>query len=344
MPDDELDRAADDGSLFRAEVLSAQVDRMLTAPRGTALTDKFCVGWLELDKLGAFTPDRFLYPAYEATLRSAMAGETKAFFATVLRDDRDVLDFIRSDWLVLNERMARHYGIPGVVGDSFERVRLPAGSGRGGLLTQASVLCLTSDGLRTKPVTRGKWVLEQMLGTPPPPPPPNAGQLPNIPEFSRLTIRDQLSRHRQVEACAACHARIDPLGFVLEDFDAVGARRAHYVLPDPDLPPRKVTGFESEATLIEWAHEGKRVPVDTTGQLPDGTRLENVEDLRRVLLDRRGLFLRNLAERITVYGLGRRTRFGDRPTVDRLADALARERTLRSLIKNLVQSDLFRTR
>lgn len=343
MPDEELNRLAEDGSLFKPEVISVQVDRMLAGPRGGALTEKFCVGWLELNKLGAFTPDRFLYPTYEQTLQSAMIGETKAFFRIILDNDLDVSNFIRSDWLALNERMARHYGIPGVRHDDFQRVQLPTATGLGGLLTQASILCLTSDGLRTKPVARGKWILEEMLGTPPPPPPPNAGQLPNIPEFSRLTIREQLSRHRQIESCAACHAKIDPLGFVLEDFDAIGCRREHYVVPDPSLPKHVVTGFESETTLIDWAHEGKTIAIDTSGTLSDGTELKNVDDLRQVLLRKKETFLHNLSEKMFVYGMGRRARFSDRPTIDRLAQQLAREHTLRSLIRNLVQSGTFQS-
>ena len=344
LPDDELVRLADDGSLGRPETLRMQVDRMLAAPRSDALVEKFCSGWLELAKVGRFTPDRFAFPNYETTLESAMVGETKAFFRFILRGDLDVADFLRSDWAALNERMARHYGIPGVSHDDFRMVKLPENSRRGGLLTQASILCLTSDGTRTKPVNRGKWVLENILGTPPPPPPPNAGQLPNIPEFSRLPIREQLRRHREIESCAGCHAKIDPIGFVLEQYDAIGSWRETEVVADPTLPKHTVTGYEPESVLIEWAHAGKTLPIDATGNLPDGTRIEGVSGLQSILMKRQDDFLRSLSEKMFGYALGRGLRFGDRPAVDELSKHLAERRTLRSLIQEIVTTAAFQSK
>lgn len=344
MPDDELSALATQGRLHEPDVLRAQVTRMLKAPRVDALTEHFCAEWLELQRVGSFKPDQYLYPTYDLTLQEAMVAETKGFFKTILDRDLDVANFLDSNWAMLNERMARHYGIAGVKHEDFEPTKIPRDSHRGGLLTQASILSMTSDGTRTKPVSRGKWILTNILGTPPNPPPPNAGQLPNIPEFSRLPLREQIRRHREIESCAACHAKIDPLGMVLENYDAIGSWRDAEIVKDPAQPAHSVTGFESDIQLISWAHEGNKVPVDPSTKLFNGEELADGEAFRAYLLQNQVKFHHCLAEKMFTYALGRPARFSDRPTIDSLTASLGKQHTLKGLIADIVLSDAFQSR
>ncbi len=226
-PDRELLELARKGELTRPEVLRSQVERLLRSPRSQRFTENFVGQWLDLRKINATIPDPQLYGDFDGTLLWAMPRETHLFFEEVLRNDLSLLEFVDSDWTMLNERLAKHYGIPGVTGNDLRKVKLPPGSHRGGVMTHASVLKVTADGTRTSPVLRGKWVLERMIGKPPAPPPPDVPSLePDI--RGATTIRQQLDKHRTLPACASCHVHIDPPGFALENFDPIGGWRDYY--------------------------------------------------------------------------------------------------------------------
>lgn len=323
MPDAELFRAAQAGSLRDPAVRAAQVKRMLADPRAAMLAEHFAAQWLELGKVPTFDPNKGLFPAYDAHLEESMIAETKLFFLEVLRAGLPVRNFLHSDFSMLNERLARHYDIAGVTGDAFRRVALPADSHRGGLLAQASVLKLTSDCERTKPVIRGKWVLENILGTPPPPPPPNVNEVePVIPGAAKLTLRERLAKHREDVNCAACHARIDPIGFALENFDATGAWRTSEKLPG----------------------KGKDPAVDASGRLTDGREFSGIDEFRKILLADEAKFHRCLSEKLLIYALGRGMEFSDRAAVAQLAAGLQRDPSLGGLITRIVQSEAFITK
>lgn len=229
LPDDELTALAARGELRKSAVLRAQVERMLGDKRSQRFIDNFTGQWLELRKINATTPDRNLYGEFDDFLLWSMPQETQAFFREMLAKDRSVAEFVHFDWSILNERLARHYGIPGVFGGEMRRVSLPPESHRGGVLTHASILKLTANGTTTSPILRGKWVLEKIIGTPPAPPPPNVGAIePDI--RGATTIRQQLEKHKAIAACATCHKHIDPPGFALESFDVVGGwRQGHRI-------------------------------------------------------------------------------------------------------------------
>ncbi len=245
IPDDELLEAAEQGRLSDPEVLREQTRRMLADERSKALVDNFAGQWLYLRNLDSVTPDGRLFPDFDDNLRQAFRQETELFFESIMREDRSVLDLLRADYTFLNERLAKHYGIPHVYGSRFRRVALDAASKRGGLLRQGSILSVTSYATRTSPVIRGKWILENVLGTPPPPPPPNVPALKENSVSAKLPVRERLAQHRADAACASCHNLIDPVGFALENFDAVG----------------------------RWRDIENGAPVDATGGLPDGTRV-----------------------------------------------------------------------
>ena len=260
IPDDELLDVASAGSLSDGAELERQVRRMLGDPRAAALVQNFAGQWLGLRSVDGLAPDPNLFPEFDENLREALRRETDLFVASHLREDRSVVDLLRADHTFLNERLARHYGIAGVTGNHFRRVSLPD-ERRGGLLGHASVLAVTSYGNRTSPVLRAKWLLENVLGTPPAPPPPD---IPSLPEGGAAageprTVRERLARHRQNAACAICHAPMDPLGFALENFDALGG----------------------------WRTLDAGVPIDASAVLADGTtRFDGPAGLRQVLLDR----------------------------------------------------------
>ncbi len=236
MPDDQLFGFAREGKLASPEVLAAEVRRMLVDPRGRALVDNFAAQWLQVRNLKSLTPDREQFPSFDEPLRDAMFRETELFLAEIIREDRSILDLIDADFTYLNERLARHYGIEGVTGPEFRRVRL-SGTQRGGILSHASVLTVTSNPNRTSPVKRGRWVLEQILGTPPPPPPPDVTPLKEARAAEpAATMRQRMERHRAQASCAVCHNRLDPLGFGLENYDGVGAGASG--MPAPRLTPR----------------------------------------------------------------------------------------------------------
>ncbi|HJZ55251.1 MAG TPA: DUF1592 domain-containing protein [Gemmataceae bacterium] len=317
IPDDELLDAATRGELGRPGEVARQARRMLADPRARALVTNFAAQWLHLRNLDSITPDPRLFPDFDDNLRQAFRRETELLFEEVVREDRSVLDLLKSDHTFLNERLAKHYGIPHVYGPRFRRVALEPGSERGGLLRHGSVLTVTSYATRTSPVIRGKWVLENLLGTPPPPPPPNVPALEDNTVSAALPVRERLAKHRANAACARCHNLIDPTGFALENFDAVGRWR----------------------TL----EEGQ--PVDASGGLPDGSRFTGVAGLEEALLKRPDLFVGTLTEKLLTFGLGRGVEYYDGPAVREVVRA-ARARGYRfsALIEAIVTSTPFQMR
>lgn len=298
MPDDALFALAAGKRLREPEVLEAQVRRMLRDPKAAAFADNFASQWLRVRDLKTTArPDPKRYPDFTPTLRDAMIGETVTFFHALLTENRSLLDLLDADYTFLNEELARHYGIPGVQGTNLRRVRLPDRN-RGGLLTQASVLTVTSYPQRTSPVLRGKWVLEELLGTPPPPPPPGAGGLPasDAPKDGQ-TLRQRLEQHRSKPECASCHQRMDPLGFGLENFDAVG----------------------------RWRAEIAGTPVDSSGVLATGEAFSGPSELKRHLLARKDQFLGNITEKMLAYALGRGIEPYDAPAVRKIVQTVARD-------------------
>jgi hypothetical protein len=317
IPDDELLDLAARNELHKPEVLEKQVRRMLADERSRNLATNFAAQWLHLRNLESITPDLRLFPDFDDNLRKAFRQETELFVESVFRDDRSVLDLLQADYTFLNERLAKHYGVPHVYGSRFRRVELGADRQRGGLLRQGSILTVTSYATRTSPVLRGKWILENMLGSPPPPPPANVPSLKETTVAASLPIRERLAEHRSNASCASCHRLIDPVGFPLEQFDAVGRWR----------------------TL----DEGRSV--DASGRLPDGSALEGVAGLEEGLLQRPELFVRTLTEKLFIFALGRAPEESDAPAIRTIVRA-ARAQNYRfsALIVGLTTSVPFQMR
>ncbi|HJQ81537.1 MAG TPA: DUF1592 domain-containing protein [Lacipirellulaceae bacterium] len=317
IPDDELLDLAARGELGRPEVLEQQARRMLADERSQALVNNFANQWLYLRNLESVTPDMRLYPDFDDNLRQAMRQESELFFASIVEDDRSVLDLIRANYTYLNERLAKHYGIPHVYGSRFRRVALDEGTRRGGLLRHASILTVTSYATRTSPVLRGQWVLKNFVGLPAPPPPPDVPDLEENTILSTLSVRERLQQHRSNEACASCHALIDPVGFALENFDAVG----------------------------RWRDVEAGKPIDASGGFPDGSEFAGVSGLEQALLDRPELFVRTLTEKLMTFALGRGTEYYDAPAIRKIVSR-ARDDDYRfsRLIVGIVQSTPFRMR
>ncbi len=314
IPDDELLDVAVRGKLSDSVVLDQQVRRMLADPHAQALVDNFATQWLRLGKLAGAVPDLNVYPEFDENLRDAMLKETNLFIASQLREDRSVLDLLTAKYTFVNERLARHYGIPNIYGAHFRRVNIDGGV-RGGLLSQASILTVTSYPNRTSPVVRGKWLLANMLGAPPPPPPPDVPALkePGV-EGQPHSIRERMEVHRQNPVCASCHQRMDPLGFSLENFDAIGKFRA--VADD--------------------------APIDAAASLPDGTQFTGVDGLRTLLVSHRDEFVRTLTEKLLGYAVGRGLEYYDLPAVRKITkDAGTRNYRWSSLIAGIVTSTPF---
>ncbi|MBA2115233.1 DUF1592 domain-containing protein [Bremerella alba] len=325
MPDEELFRLAASGQLRQPGILSAQVDRMLANPKSHGFVLGFGAQWLKTDEFRNFMPDTRLYKEYDDELGEAMVGEVIAFFSEVLHQDESALSFFNADWTMLNERLARFYGIDGIKGNEFRRVNLPEDSPRGGLLAMAGVAMRGSDGNRTKPVNRGVYVRDVLFNDPPNPPPPNAGEVePNI-KGEKLTVRERLIQHQQIPSCAACHRTIDSYGLALESFNAIGAWRTHQDGED----------FRSRNTP----------PIDASGVLPNGKPFEDFVEFRLLLLDQKDRFAHGLAEKMLTYALGRPIEPTDRPLVDRLAEQMRNSNyTLSSLIHGVVASQAFHTK
>lgn len=317
MPDDELLDLAIRGELSRPEVLEGQVRRMLADERSRSLVDNFAGQWLYLRNLEAAIPDMRLFPDFDDNLRQALRQETELFFASILREDRSALDLIKADYTYLNERLAKHYGIPHVYGSRFRRVAVDEGSHRGGLLRHGSILTVTSYATRTSPVIRGQWVLKNLVGTPPPPPPAKVPELEENTLSSALAMRERLQQHRANTACAGCHQLMDPVGFALENFDAVG----------------------------RWRETDAGQTVDASGGLPDGSEFIGVTGLEQALLNRPELFVRTLTEKLLTFGLGRGIEHYDAPTVRKIVrDAADENYRFSRLILGIVKSTPFQMR
>ncbi len=325
MPDPRLLQLAGDGRLGVPAILVKEVDRMVADPKSRALVDSFAAQWLRTGEFLDFTPDRKIYRDFDPALREDMVGETLAFFEEVLREDLSVLSFLDSEFVMVNEPLAKFYGLEGVKGKAIRRVSLPKDSPRGGLLGQAGVHLRGSDGIRTKPVNRGVYVREVLFNDPPDPPPPNVGEVePNI-QGKRLTVRERLLQHQQIEACASCHRGIDGYGLALENFDATGAWR--------------------DRQNGEDFRGSKTPPIDASGKLPNGRAFKNFLEFKALLLEQDGRFRRALAEKLFVYALGRPVEPADRGTIDAVVAEMVEEGdTLRAAIKALVATSVFRTK
>lgn len=316
MPDDDLFHDAFKGRLRKN--LRRQVERMLKDRRSGAFADNFVSQWLEVRKLGSLAPDPRRFPAFNEELRVAMLEETMRFFAAIMEEDRSLLDLIDSDFTFLNERLAKHYGIQDVTGPEFRRVQLKDRD-RGGVITQASVLTITSNPTRTSAVKRGKWILEQLLDMAPPPPPPNSGDLDDDPKAAAKagSLRQQLEQHRANPSCASCHTMMDPLGFGLENFDAIGA----------------------------WRDRDGALAIDASGLLPDGSSFNGPRELKAVLKQRKDDFVRCLAGKMLTYALGRGIQPSDQCTLDDISSRLAKnDYKFSALIHAIVESDPFQKR
>jgi mono/diheme cytochrome c family protein len=316
-PDATLMKAATAGTLSAPGALDRQVRRMLADPRSDALAMRFGAQWLRLADVEQILPDAILFPYFDRSLGRAMVTETELFFDSLVREDRSVLDLLTADHTFVNGRLARHYGIPNIVGNEFQRVTVP--DERRGLLGKGSVLLLTSVADRTSPVMRGKWVMEVMMGSPPPPPPPN---VPGLEETKAtgatrmLTVRERMEQHRANPACRSCHRVIDPLGLALENFDVTG----------------------------KWRIKDNGAPVDPTGELYDGTPMDGPAGLRKALLKHQDVFVLSFTESLLTYALGRRVEAEDMPMVRRIVrEAAANNLKISALVQAIVRSPAFRT-
>jgi mono/diheme cytochrome c family protein len=317
-PDQELVTLASRGRLTASGELAKQVKRLLADPRAEALSTRFARQWLRLNDVEPMLPDAVLYPYFDRTLGDAFVRETELFFDSIVREDRSVLDLLTADYTFVNERIARHYGIPNVAGPAFRRVNVP--DYRRGLLGHGSILVLTSVADRTSPVMRGKWIMEVLLGSPPPPPPPNVPALEETKGTANgkvLTVRERMEEHRRNPACASCHRVIDPLGLALENFDVTG----------------------------RWRIKDNGFPVAAAGVMYDGTPLDGPAGLRAALLKRQDVFLQTFAENLLTYALGRRTEFTDMPAIRRVVrDAGKDGHRLSAYINGIVNSAAFQMR
>ncbi len=323
MPDDELLQSAQRGELKDKQVRRRQARRMLADPRAGRFADSFAAQWLRLRKVGMFAPDRMLFPEYDERLEASMIGEAKAFFAEVLAENLTIREFLDSDWTMLNTVMAEYYGLPAdaLDGDEFRRAALPDDGRRGGVLTQAAILSLTSDGTRHRPVHRGVWISESIFGKSPPPPPANVDPIePNPVDAPKATLRMKLEAHVHDPRCAACHAQIDPLGLALENYDAIGRWR----------------------TVEVTEGSGKNPPVDPSGQLPDGREYETPKQFKQLLLDDIDKFNAAFIEKLAIYALRRTMTFDDAARLAEIAEASRdADYRLRDLVEELIASDLF---
>jgi hypothetical protein len=326
MPDDELFSLAEAGKLRDRTELSRQVARMLADPRASRFSDSFSRQWLHLRKVGRFPPDKMIYPDYDSHLEQSMVAETQAFFHEVMHTGLTLREFLDSDWSMMNPRLAKHYGLPDVIGKGDEpvRVALPPGSNRGGLLTQAAILSLTSDGTRHRPVHRGVWLSEAIFGKSPPPPPANVDPIaPNPVDSPKATLRMKLEAHIKDPNCASCHAKIDPLGLAFENYDAIGRWR----------------------TVEKTEGAGDDPPVNPAGKLPDGRAYQTPEEFKKLLLADIDTFNAAFIEKLATYGLRRSMSFDDREALKAIAAASkVKDYRLRDIVEAFVISDLFQSR
>jgi mono/diheme cytochrome c family protein len=318
IPDDALLDAAIAGKLKDPAVLEQQVRRMLADPRSEAMVDNFATQWLFLRDVEAKVPDEVLFPDFDETLRMAFRRETELFLDSVLRENRSVLELLSANYTFLNERLAKHYGVPNVAGSYFRKVTFPADSPRGGLLGQGGILMLTSYATRTSPVVRGKWVLENLLNAAPPPPPANVPALKTEEQSGKpLTMREAMVLHRAAPACAGCHARMDPIGFALENFDAIG----------------------------HWRERDSDQPINVSGTLPDGTKIEGVAGLKQALVRQPEQFVSTVVEKLMMYSTGRNVQYYDAPAIRAIVHGAARDNyKFSSLVVGVVRSAPFQMR
>ncbi|MCB0825630.1 MAG: DUF1592 domain-containing protein [Armatimonadetes bacterium] len=317
MPDDELMQLATTKTLSQPDILDKQIARMMADPKAARFAENFATQWLQIKRIEVSSPDPELFPGFDSALQDSMIDEAVSFFGDAVRNNRSISEFITSDYTFLNSRLARHYGIPNVSWNEMRRFNVKEYN-RGGLLGMGAVLTVTSNPNRTSPVKRGKWVMEQVLGTPPPPPPPNVGVLADDKAtITTKNMRERLEMHRKDPSCAACHKPLDAIGFTLENFDAVG----------------------------KWRDKDGVFEVDNKGEMPDGTKLDGVTGLRRLLIDREDDFVRNLCEQMMIYALGRGMNASDKCQIDLLVERVQKKGgRMQDLISEIVNSDLFQKR
>ena len=316
IPDDELLNAAEQGTLQKQEQLEAQIRRMLRDPKAFALVENFGGQWLALRNLDSVQPDPVKFPEFDKDLRASMRSETQLFFESIVHEDRSILEFLSAKYTFLNERMAKFYGIEGVTGPDFRRVDL-ATDQRMGILTQASVLTVSSYPTRTSPVIRGKYILENILNTPPPPPPPDVPSLDDSKVGSTASLRQQLEKHRANAICASCHSKMDPLGFGLENYDAIG----------------------------RWRTVDGTFPIDASGKLPSGKSFTTPAQMMSILVEGRDAFTRSLSEKLLTYALGRGLERYDRPAIQLISQRAAQhDYRFSGLVLEIVNSMPFRMR
>ena len=315
IPDDQLLTLASRGRLSQPAVLEEQVRRMLADPRSRALVDNFAGQWLTMRKAATFQPDLIANPDFDENLRDAFVKEAQLLVDSQLRADRSIVELVTADYSFLNERLARHYGVPNVYGERFRRVTFPDGV-RGGVLGLGGVLMVTSYPDRTAPVSRGLWVLDNLLGMPPPPPP---GNVPDLEEAGadgrKRSMREQMEIHRRNPACAACHVRMDPLGFAMEQFDAIG----------------------------KWRTASAGLPIDPSAQFPDGTRIDGIKGVRTLVSSRRDQYVETFTAKLLTYELGRLVDYRDQPAIRKIArEAAAQDHRWSAIISGIVKSAPFR--
>jgi hypothetical protein len=335
LPDEELLALAEQGTLHRPEVLRGQVERLLAHPKAAAFTENFVGQWLGLRDIDFTLPSHILYPEYDEMLKASMVRETELTFAEILKSDLSLANFVASDFSMLNGRLARHYGIPGVDGWAFRKTTLPPESHRGGVMTMASVLKVTANGTSTSPVLRGAWVLDRILGTPPPRPPADISAVePDI--RGATTIREQLAKHRQLASCATCHSKIDPPGFAMESFDVIGGWRENY----------RTSGRGQTVTIA-----GSRMPylkgpeVEAGDVMPTGERFKDIDEFKQLLLKDKDGLSRALARKLLTYATGGPAEASDRADLDAVVAAVrSKNYGFRTLVHEIVQSPLFRNK
>jgi hypothetical protein len=319
IPDDELLDVASRNQLSQSDVLMRQVRRMLADPRSSTLVTNFAEQWLYLRDIDVKKPNEVLFPDFDESLRAAFHQETSLFLDSVLRSNRSVLDLLSADYTFVNERLAKHYGIPNIHGTDFRKVTFPPGSPRGGLLGQGSLLTITSYANRTSPVNRGKWVLEVLLSAPPPPPPAVVPALKTEAQNTGkpLAMREAMLQHRADPACASCHVRMDPIGFAMENFDAVG----------------------------RWRDRDAGQPIDASGVFPDGSKFDGMAGLKAALLSHPEEFVSTLTGKLLMYAAGRNVQYFDQPVIRKIVRTSAKENyAFASLVRGVVESAPFRLR
>jgi hypothetical protein len=316
IPDEELLKLAIDGKLHQPAVLERQTRRMLADPKARALVTNFANQWLYLRDLKNANPDVTIFPDFDDNLRQGFQRETEMLFESILREDRSVLDLLDADYTFVNERLAKHYGIPNVYGPDFRRVPVPSDARRG-LLGQGSLLLVTSNANRTSPVIRGKWILENLIGSQAPLPPPDVPPLEEKPTAAAKSVRERIEQHRASPACAGCHKIMDPIGLSLENFDAIG----------------------------RWRATDEGVAIDASSQLVDGTSINGPASLRKALLDRPDAFVGAMTEKLLMYGVGREIKFSDMPAVRTvMRDAAKNRYKVSDLVMGVVKSNAFQMR